>query len=100
MFRITTQRDYFRQMSTAEHLPECPSVTAREPWWPIWAPVDEDGNWCDRSGKPFQALGWLGPKPKWEPPKCDGCVSPSDRALFARLADEIDAYLGIEVPLF
>lgn len=91
--RLPTLRDHFLRMSKAEHLDDCPSITARKPYWPVWAPIDEDGNWCGRSGKPSVALGWLGPEPKWEPPTCDGCIPQSDRALFARLAGEVDDYL-------
>jgi hypothetical protein len=29
----------------------------------------------------------------WSPPPCPGCVTPADRALWARLAAEVDAYL-------
>ncbi len=80
-------------MAEAEHLPDCPTLTAKKPYWPRWAPIDEEGNWCARSGKPFVALGWLGPEPEWVPPTCGGCVSTEDRALFARLAAEVDGYL-------
>ena len=84
--RLTTLRDHFQAMSEAEHLPDCPSITARGPFWSAWTPR------YGPDGIP-QSLLWRGPKPKWEPPKCDGCVSAEDRALFARLADEVGGYL-------
>lgn len=31
--------------------------------------------------------------PAYTPPTCDGCVPENDRALFARLAAEVDEYL-------
>lgn len=91
--RLERYRDHCRRMAEAEHKPECPSLTAVEPYWPPggWVPIDKDGNW-DFGGNGMHGLGWLGPKPKWEPPKCDGCNPESDRALFRRLAEEADEY--------
>jgi hypothetical protein len=40
-----------------------------------------------------RAAPWLKAKPR---PGCTGCVSDDDRALWARLADETDAYLHHE----
>lgn len=91
--RLPTLRDHFLRMSAAQHLDECPSLTARKPYWPRWADIDEDGNWCGQTGKPAVGLGWLGPEPPWEPPRCDGCISDDERALFALLAGEVDDYL-------
>ena len=81
--------------------PECPSLTAVEPYWPPggWAPIDAEGNWCTGPGIPT-GLGWLGPKPEWSPPSCPGCNPPADRALFAILADEIEEHLAPQPDLF
>lgn len=87
-------RDHCRRMATAEHVPECPSLTAREPYWP-------PGGWVLTDPKDAMAgLTWIGPKPKWEPPTCDGCLSDADRALFARMASEVDEYLAPQPDLF
>lgn len=84
--RLDRFRDHCARMATAEHKPECPSLTAREPYWP-------PGGWVATDGKnEANGLSWLGRKPKWEPPKCDGCLTDADRDLFARLADEVDQY--------
>lgn len=83
MSGLTRFRDHCRRMSTAEHKPECPSLTAREPHWDAWI-LAEDG----------KSMTWRGPKPPWTPPTCDGCLTDADRALFERLADEVDAYSG------
>jgi hypothetical protein len=74
-------------MSKSQHLLDCPSITAREPFWDHWTVVSGE------DGVPFQ-MRWNGPKPKWEPPHCDGCLSDDERAWFARLADEVKDYLG------
>jgi hypothetical protein len=73
-------------MADADHKPECPMLTWVEPYWCAWIPV------YDEDGIPAQ-LRWAGPKPKVERPTCDGCNPESDRALFRRLAGEVDAYL-------
>ena len=84
--RLERYRDHCRRMAEAEHKPECPSLTAVEPYWP-------PGGWVPTDGEdPMNGLSWIGPKPKWEPPKCDGCNPESDRALFRRLAEEADEY--------
>ena len=74
-------------MVTAEHLDDCPHITARPP----------------RSMIPrYDAEGYieamvLNPEAwDWKPPPCDGCISDADRALWQRLADEADAYLDRE----
>jgi hypothetical protein len=75
-------------MAAAEHKPECPMLTAVEPYWPPggWA-------WTDPSDF-MKGLTWLGPKPKWEPPHCAGCNSKADRELFTRMAAEVDEHLA------
>lgn len=81
--RLDAFREHCRRMATAEHKPECPSLPANIPYWPAWHSIfDEAGN--------VTALGWNGPPPP--PPTCDGCNSDADRALFARLAAEVDEY--------
>jgi len=80
-------RDHCRRMVSRHHKPECPSLTAREPYWP-------PGGWIPIDGDPMKGLQWIGPKPKWEPPTCDGCLADDDRDRFRRLADEIDTYLA------
>lgn len=82
--RVETFRAHCARMATAEHKPECPSLTAREPYWSEWSAEYIDG-------EPMQ-LRWLGPKPRWEPPTCDGCLTDDERALFARMAAEAAAY--------
>ena len=58
-----------RYMSTAEHRDDC---RAEDAW------------------------GLRHIVPRWEhpDPTCPGCVTDTDRALWARLADEVDAWLG------
>lgn len=87
-------RAHCREMAQAEHKPDCLSLTAKEPWWDPWMVTDTDAN-----GVPTE-FSIRGPKPKWEPPKCDGCNPAEDRALFAQIADEIDAHLGDQLALF
>lgn len=57
-------RDHCRKMAATEHVRECRGVV-QDRW---------------------------GVKLVYPDPKCKGCISPGDRALFARLADEIDEY--------
>jgi hypothetical protein len=45
----------------------------------------------DAQGRPA-SMPWRGPKPKWEPPTCDGCVTDAERDLFAQMAHEVAAY--------
>ena len=54
-------------MATAPHSPEC------------WADVKDPWGWQKRV---------------YPNPECIGCISDTDRTLWARLADEIDTYLG------
>lgn len=67
-------RDHARRMATAEHKPECTSLIP--------------GEWR----YPRNALSMAGPT-WWEPPACPGCITDAERVLWARLADETDAYL-------
>lgn len=99
--RLTAFRDHARRMAEAEHKPDCPHVTAVEPYWPPggWAPIDADGNW-DVGGTGIHGLGWLGPKPEWSPPPCDGCITDADRAQWRRLANEVDDYRAGDLVLF
>lgn len=80
-----SQLDEFRRhcarMATALHKPECPSLGP--PSRPVWGTVTGD------DGIP-SALRWVGNTPA--PPSCDGCNSVADRALFARLASEVEQY--------
>lgn len=64
MSDLTQTRDHCRRMATAVHTDDC-----RDPRLRIW-----------EKRRPH--------------PDCPGCVPESDRALFAQLAGEIDAYLA------
>lgn len=91
MSALTEFRNHCRKMATVEHKPECPSLPANRPHWPTWAAVyGDDGE--------LEALRWNGPRPPV--PACDGCNSADDRALFARMASEVDDYLAPQVDLF
>lgn len=68
MSELESFRDYCRTMSTARHKPDCS--------------LPRPGYWLDI-------------KPN---PKCPGCNSEADRALFARLAAEVDEYLTDDEP--
>ena len=76
MSQLGAFRDHCAHMTTAQHKPECPSLTAVRP-----AALSLD-------------------RLTWEPPKCDGCVTNAERALFAQMAAEIDDYLAPQVDLF
>lgn len=85
--RLERFRDHCRAMSTAQHKLECPSLVTKRPFWDSWRAVRATND-------PMPScLIWNGPLPPWEPPKCDGCVTDAERALFARLAGEVDDYL-------
>ena len=58
-----------RAMSTAEHAPEC---RAEDAW----------------------GLRHIVPRWQYPDPACPGCVTDADRALWARLADEMEAYMA------
>lgn len=69
MSELTGFRNHCREMATAVHRLECRL-------------------WVERPGI-FQPFGrWVIPSPE-----CAGCLSESDRALFALLAAEVDDYL-------
>lgn len=91
MSDLTHFRDHCRTMATAEHKPECPSLTAKPPprTYPLY---DDEGNIC--------ALGINLEAVSWRPPACDGCNPDIDRTLFARLAAEVDDYLTDDPTLF
>ena len=93
MSELETFRDHCRKMAKAEHRPECASLRPG-PYWSAWAAgsLDQAGN--------IASLVWLGPKPEWQPAPCDCNLNDADRALFARLAGEVDAYLGDDEPLW
>ncbi len=80
---LDTFRRHARQMVDAEHAPDCPHITARKPFWHAWT-LTPDG----------QSMSWNGPEPKWEPPPCSGCITDEDRAMWARLATEVDRIDG------
>ena len=82
MSELGAFRDHCRRMAEAEHRPECASLRP-EPYWVAWA-LSPDG----------MTMYWRGPKPPWSPAACDCHLTDAERALFARLADEIDAHLS------
>lgn len=67
MSELERFRDHAAQMATAPHSPEC------------WADIKDTWGWQKRI---------------YPNPECAGCISDTDRALWARLADEVDAYLA------
>lgn len=67
MSDLTTTRDHCRRMATAVHTDDCHTTTP---------------------------MRWGGTITNRPDPACTGCVPESDRALFAQLAGEIDAYLA------
>jgi hypothetical protein len=90
MSGLSDFRDHCRRMATAEHKPECPSLGPKSR--PVWESVYEDD-----SGMPcaLRLAGFTEP-----PPRCSGCNSPEDQAMFARLADEVDDYRSGDLVLF
>ena len=82
MSELETFRDHCRKMADAGHSPDCAFAT---------------GKALDRWGHFHLFREWpekWGARPSGPPKPCPGdCVSDADRALFTRLADEIDAYL-------
>lgn len=68
MSDLTTFRDHCRAMSDAKHRPECFTLAPQGNQW--WFGKRIPIAYC-----------------------CEGCVTDADRALFARLADEVDGYL-------
>ena len=94
MGELETFRDHYRKMAKSEHRPECAHLIPepdRLPWDLVYS----------SDGIP-ESLQWRGPKPPWSPAPCDCGLSDDERALFARLADEIDAHLsaGDDEPLW
>jgi len=63
---LTVARDFYRAMADAAHKPEC-TAPVRDSWASMYRRRPD--------------------------PACPDCNPPADRALFAQLADEIDAYL-------
>ena len=88
MSTLTTFRDHCRAMAKAEHRPECAHLRP-EPFWQAWDLINGDDGIAT-------GMFWRGPKPAWEPAPCDCHLSDDERALFTRLADEVDAYLTEE----
>lgn len=84
---LAATRDHARRMATAEHTDDCVRAyrAACRRAGPKWE-VD-----LDSAGDPV-SMTWLGTVPRPDP--CPGCVTEVDRALWARLADELDAYLA------
>lgn len=70
MSDLTQFRDHARRLSTAEHGDACEAVWHETTWYGLHE---------TRREKPD--------------PHCPGCVTASDRTLWSRLADEVDAYL-------
>jgi hypothetical protein len=75
MSDLSTLADHARKMSTARHKPECPPRHRRPQWV-----NDHDSDGLFTGGHE-------------DPPPCPGCVTDADRALWTRIADEIDDYL-------
>jgi hypothetical protein len=69
MSDLTDARDWARKMSTAQHKPEC-------------------------EGHAPTRWGWA--RTLRPDPKCSGCVTDADRAMWKERADEYDAYLARE----
>lgn len=51
MSDLTRFRDHCSQMANAEHKPDCPSLTARNPYWPAWN-LSPDGHSMDLDPQP------------------------------------------------
>lgn len=81
MSDLTRFADHCREMATAEHKPACPSLSRPRP---IWVP-----DWIDDQGVHHgeHLSGYL------VPPPCEGCVTDAERALWTRLAAEVEDYL-------
>jgi len=90
MSTLSTFREHCARMATAEHKPECPSL--ERPKWTPWA----DGDDIPQGARVWRAIGLV----QLPPPKCDGCVTDADRALFRQMADEVDHYLQPQPDLF
>jgi hypothetical protein len=81
MSDLSAFRDHARQMSTAEHKPECKGTPER-----VVARAREISGYRRMFGEDHPKLTPLD--------RCPGCITPEDRALWTRLADEADAYLS------
>lgn len=87
---LELHRDHCRKMATAQHKPEC--CRCGKPYC------------CGCLRHPPAHPGWSWAVEAWamhavtcpgspSAPPCPGCVSDAERVLWARLADEVDAYL-------
>jgi len=84
MSELTTFRDHARAMSEAEHRKDCEGTPDR---------VATRARDISSYRRMFGEL-----HPKLMPiERCPGCVTDADRALWARLADEVDAHLARNV---
>lgn len=81
MSDLTTFRDHCLAMSTAEHKPECE--------WSSRGAVESK----NRLEARFERLCGEPEGTRGRVTHCTGCVTAADRALFARLAAEVDDYL-------
>ena len=90
MSDLRSFRDHAAAMAQAEHFPTCPSLTT-PPQRPVW-----DINY-DHEGRPasLSLAGFTA-----ERPTCDGCYPAEHRALWERLAAEVDDYLEPVPDLF
>lgn len=89
MSDLTKFRDYSRVMAQGGHSDECVigSAEAKRRWGYFRMFREWEPKW--------------GPRPDGPPRPCEGdCVSAGDRALFARLAAEVDEYLAPQPDLF
>jgi hypothetical protein len=81
MSDLSAFRDHARAMSKAKHKPEC--VARSEAWGRARAMFER-----------WRGIHWADVPDPGPRPECKGCVTSQDRALWARLADEADAYLS------
>lgn len=86
MSDLSTFAWHCRAMASAEHTPGCVRAyrEALRKSGPKW------GINYDDAGDPV-SMAWLGTVPQPEP--CPGCVTDDDRARWAALADEVEAYM-------
>lgn len=88
MSELTRFRDHCAAMSAAEHKPECE--------WPSRGAVEAH----NRQAAMFEHLFGEPDGTRGRATHCLGCVTASDRALFALLAAEVDDYLAPQPDLF
>lgn len=81
MSDLTRFRDHCAAMATSDHRQDC---------------IDRQTAWRDR----MQLRRWWDIPDPGPEPVCDGCMTPTDRELFARLAAEVDDYRSPQVDLF